>query len=174
VDSKLGRLERGLSVVALVGPPGAGKTLTLVKLAIRHGIAARRPTFVLASPDDRIAAGETLRCYCALLDLPYAAVASAADLPAAYRNCRGDALVLIDTPGFDRPDKAPARELAEVLSRDPLLDTHLVLPQRKNGCWMPSWGPGAGGRLKLSGEYRDDLRKSAGSGIPGGEHGPGQ
>jgi flagellar biosynthesis protein FlhF len=43
VDPALGRPGAGNRVVALVGPPGSGKTATLVKLAACFGIAARKP-----------------------------------------------------------------------------------------------------------------------------------
>src|SRR5437764_568931 len=43
VDARLGRGDGKPRVVALVGPPGSGKTTTLVKLAIQYGLASRRP-----------------------------------------------------------------------------------------------------------------------------------
>ena len=41
-DPTLGRGNSKPSVAALVGPPGAGKTTTLVKLAVRYGLHTRR------------------------------------------------------------------------------------------------------------------------------------
>src|ERR1017187_7526155 len=42
VEPLLGRGEARPRIVALVGPPGCGKTTTLVKLAVNYGLAARR------------------------------------------------------------------------------------------------------------------------------------
>src|SRR5437763_11250850 len=43
VQPVLGRGEAKPHVVALVGPPGCGKTTTLVELAVNYGLASRRP-----------------------------------------------------------------------------------------------------------------------------------
>ena len=49
--------------VALVGPPGAGKTATLAKLAVRFGLAERRPMALIFYDSLRLAASEELRWY---------------------------------------------------------------------------------------------------------------
>jgi signal recognition particle GTPase len=43
VQPMLGRGETRPRIVALVGHPGAGKTTTLVRLAVNYGLASRRP-----------------------------------------------------------------------------------------------------------------------------------
>ncbi len=50
---------RGSSL--LVGPPGSGKTTTLVKLAVNYGLASRRPVLLLSVDTYRVAAAEQLR-----------------------------------------------------------------------------------------------------------------
>jgi hypothetical protein len=44
----LGRADSTPRITALVGPPGAGKTTTLVKLAVHYGLAARRPVMLVS------------------------------------------------------------------------------------------------------------------------------
>ncbi len=56
-------------IVALVGPPGAGKTTSLIKLALRYGLASRRPAILLSADTHRIAAAEQLRAYAAILGI---------------------------------------------------------------------------------------------------------
>lgn len=58
VKPVLGRTESGVRITALVGPPGAGKTTTLVKLAVNYGLACRRPVVLISMDNHRIAAAE--------------------------------------------------------------------------------------------------------------------
>jgi flagellar biosynthesis protein FlhF len=114
-------------VVALVGPPGAGKTTMLAKLAVRYGISARRSTHILSYDSHRIACGEQLRSYAAILGVGFQAVDSAVGLAQSLKeNSRKD-LILIDTPGYSAGDFDLSWELTEFLSTYPHADIHLVL-----------------------------------------------
>lgn len=115
-------------VVVLAGPPGAGKTSALVKLAMREALARRRPAAIVSTDSFRVAASEQLRTYAAILGLPY----SLAETPAALRqavaeNAARD-LVLVDTPGFGRGEREWAAEWARLLEEIPGRETLLVLP----------------------------------------------
>jgi flagellar biosynthesis protein FlhF len=126
-DASLGRAKDGPRVVALVGPPGAGKTATLTKLAVLHGLATRRPTQLLTIDCYRIAAAEQLRSYAAILGVGFQAVETTLALGQALEEHRHKDLVLIDTPGFGPKDMDAAQDLARFLSGRPEIDTHLVL-----------------------------------------------
>jgi flagellar biosynthesis protein FlhF len=116
------------STVAFVGPPGAGKTTTLVKLAITHGLSAGRPVRLISADTQRVGGAEQLRSYAAILGAPFQAVEGTAALAQAVDSAPSKALVLIDTPGY-----SPAmlqelgRDLAAFLSRRQDIDTHLIL-----------------------------------------------
>ena len=118
----------GPRIVALVGPPGAGKTSSLVKLAIRYGLASRRPAILLSVDTHRIAAAEQLRAYAAILGIGCQVLETVAALNQAIEEHAGKGLVLIDTPGWAAAELEAAGPLAGFLAARPDIETHLVLP----------------------------------------------
>jgi flagellar biosynthesis protein FlhF len=113
--------------VALVGPPGAGKTTTLVKLAARYGIARRRSTQILTADVNRIAAADQLRTLAVILGIPCEVTDTPLTLGQQLEAHSAKDLVLIDTPGFGFREMDDASELAVFLATQPEIDTHLVL-----------------------------------------------
>ena len=128
VDPDAGSRIKTQTAVALVGPPGAGKTTTLAKLAIRYGIAARRPLTLISYDAQRLGAAEQLRWYASILGVAFQSVDTNLALSQAIEERRGKGLVLIDTPGFTVRDLAAGCEQAQYLSRREDVETHLVLP----------------------------------------------
>jgi len=114
-------------IVALVGPPGAGKTTMLAKLAVRFGISARRTTHIISYDGHRIASGEQLRSYAAILGVSFEAIDTVGALAQSLKeNSRKD-LILVDTPGYSGRDFDLSWELTKFLSTYPHVDIHLVL-----------------------------------------------
>jgi flagellar biosynthesis protein FlhF len=114
-------------IVALVDPPGAGKTTMLAKLAVRFGISARRTTHIVSYDSHRIASGEQLRSYAAILGVGFEAIDSVGALAQSLKeNSRKD-LVLVDTPGYSAKDFDLSWELTKFLATYPHVDIHLVL-----------------------------------------------
>jgi flagellar biosynthesis protein FlhF len=128
VEPALGRSEARPHVVALVGPPGAGKTTTLVKLAVNYGLGARRPTLLLSMDTYRVAAADQLRSYAAILGVGFQVLETVAALAQALEEHRGKDLILIDTPGLGLNDLDAGAPLARFLSTRQDIDTHLVVP----------------------------------------------
>ncbi|HUO31247.1 MAG TPA: hypothetical protein VMU80_18630 [Bryobacteraceae bacterium] len=115
-------------VTALVGPPGTGKTTTLVKLAIVEGLRAGRPPRMITADTQRIGAAEQLRTFASILGVPFHAVESHAALALAIEAAPLSDLVLIDTPGYDLAcQKHRGANLADLFSGCQNVDTHLVL-----------------------------------------------
>ena len=115
-------------VTALVGPPGSGKTTTIVKLALKYGLTSRRPLQILSTDTCRVAASEKLRAYAAIIGIAFQTVETMAGLAQALEEASGKELVLIDTPGFGPADTDEAAELALFLSRHRLIEVQLVMP----------------------------------------------
>lgn len=125
VDSTLG--IEGSKIIAMVGPPGRGKTTTLIKLAVQFGIAARIPVKLLSMDTYRIAAAEQMRSFASILGVAYQSLETCAALDAALSESHRHGLVFIDTPGYGPQDMDAAEELAGFFARRPDIDRHLVL-----------------------------------------------
>jgi flagellar biosynthesis protein FlhF len=127
VQPVLGRGETRPRIVALVGPPGCGKTTTLVKLAVNYGLAARRPVLLLSIDTYRVAAAEQLRSYSAILGVGFQVVETVAALAQAIEENRGKELIFLDTPGLGPAEMASYSDLAQFLSTRKDIDTQLAV-----------------------------------------------
>ncbi|PWU12373.1 MAG: hypothetical protein C5B51_00730 [Terriglobia bacterium] len=122
IDPVIGR------ITALIGPPGAGKTTCLVKLAVTQGLAARRAVRLISTDNYRIAAAAQLQTYAEVLGVPFTLAETPAALAQAIDAAPNDALVLIDTPGYSAASLAESGfDLAAFLRNRQDIDTHLVL-----------------------------------------------
>ena len=115
-------------ITVLVGPPGAGKTSALVKLAVMRGLAAQRPVRLLSIDHYRIAAADQMRTYAAILGVPFTLVETTLALAQAIDSAPAGTLLLIDTPGLTAASiEEFGQDLAAFLRGRPDIDTHLVL-----------------------------------------------
>jgi flagellar biosynthesis protein FlhF len=127
VKPSLGRSESGVRITALVGPPGAGKTTTLVKLAVNYGLACRRPVVLISMDNHRIAAAEQLRSYAGILGVGFQLLETVSALAQSIEEHRTKDLILIDTPGLGFTELGDSSTLAHFLSTRSDIDTQLTL-----------------------------------------------
>lgn len=92
-----------------VGPPGAGKTTTVAKLAARFALKGT-PVSVISLDTVRAAGVEELAAFTRLLGLDLRTATSPTELKAARADCLAGYPVLIDTAGLNPFDDAEVRE----------------------------------------------------------------
>jgi flagellar biosynthesis protein FlhF len=115
-------------VIIFAGPAGAGKTTTLVKIAIRECLAQRQSVRILSVDPYRVAAHEKLRSLAAIIGVGFSAVNSVQEFSAALEESRSKSVVLVDTPGYSAAEMDGAKEIAGCLGGVANKQTHLVLP----------------------------------------------
>jgi flagellar biosynthesis protein FlhF len=113
------------SIEVFVGPPGAGKTTTIAKIAAQDR-ARRAARWTLVAADGyRVGAVEQLRLYADILSAPFAVARTPQDLERVLGAAKPP--LLVDTAGRS-PDDRGVQDVYAVLAGRAGVRTHLVLP----------------------------------------------
>jgi len=108
-----GKAERP---IMLVGPPGAGKTLTVAKLATRLALKGE-PVSVITTDTDRAGGIEQLAAFTRLLKVDLLEVEDMGALPDALSVRKGAHQVIIDTAGQNPFDPAALGQLGRSIKQ---------------------------------------------------------
>jgi flagellar biosynthesis protein FlhF len=103
-------LGAGEQPLLLIGPPGAGKTLTVAKLATRL-VMAGLPPMVITADGKRAGATEELAAFTKLLGISLIIASHPVTVGRALTRRQPGTPVLIDTPGCNAFDAAQIEEL---------------------------------------------------------------
>jgi flagellar biosynthesis protein FlhF len=113
------------AIEVFVGPPGAGKTTTIAKIAAQDR-ARRTARWTLVAADGyRVGAVEQLRLYADILSASFAVARTPQDLERVLAGSKPP--LLVDTAGRS-PDDRGVQDVYSVLAGRQDVRTHLVLP----------------------------------------------
>ena len=115
------------TVVALIGPPGVGKTTTVAKLATQFSHKEGKAVGLISTDECRLGASSQLKTYAQLAGVPVCLVSSASEMPDALATFADKDLILLDTAGVSVNDNSKVDELQEILDSASPDEVHLVL-----------------------------------------------
>lgn len=113
--------------LAFIGPPGRGKTTTLVKVAVRFGLAQKIPVKIYTAGSHGVYGEEQMARFATILGVPFFACERFDSLSLALNGDQWKGLSLIDTPGISPRDTEELAALACFLRTRPEIETHLIL-----------------------------------------------
>ncbi len=128
VNPEIGKPGAERRIIMFVGPPGAGKTTTVAKLAVRFGLQKRIPVHLLSLDTMRVGGSEQLASYARILGVGFDAIYTTAALGQALEAQGAKKLVLIDSPGYAPAEMDEAAQVARFLHHYPEIEVQLVLP----------------------------------------------
>lgn len=128
---RAGRRGRG-RILALIGPPGAGKTTVAAKLAWHFARRHRRSAVIVAADHQKEGAELGLRSFAASSGIPFRAAAEDRLLRQSLRELRDVDFTIVDTAGPSGPYGDPQTDSGLLPSLPEEAELHLVLPRTMN------------------------------------------
>ena len=117
-------------IISLVGPTGAGKTTTLVKLAAKLIVNDKKRVALITIDNYRIAATEQLKVYARILDVPCHVCRTPLELSDAVKQINAD-YIFVDTSGSSPINNEfinRQKTFLDAIEAQHELETQLVIP----------------------------------------------
>lgn len=114
------------SVVSFIGPPGHGKTLSLIKLAIHSLIASGKTPFIISGASHQAGASARLSAIAEIVGFQYQLIDQPELLSEIISSHTGTS-ILIDTPGFSEFESSEFIRWSRAIRQIPGGQSHLVL-----------------------------------------------
>lgn len=114
--------------VAFVGPPGAGKTTVISKLAAHLKLRGGKRVALLSLDTHRLGASEQIRRFAELIGVPMVHANAVTGVKAALRSLPEHDILLIDTPGVAWRERGRFARLAALLRAARPDEAHLAMP----------------------------------------------
>ena len=120
-------LDKAKLLSIFIGPPGVGKTTTLLKLASYYALEKNRDTAIITTDIYRTGAVEQLKMYGKILDIPIEVAFNVREFERALRRFDSKDVVLIDSAGRNRKDGEYIERLRKFIYTIPLQGLRIYL-----------------------------------------------
>lgn len=107
----LGLPNSKIKAVALVGPPGSGKTTVAMRLALEQGIESAKRTRLAACVDTRPGSTLVLERFCTIFDIDFADCESSREVELAVLNSEKPVTIIDATPSCLTPQLCSLAEI---------------------------------------------------------------
>ncbi len=114
-------------IIALVGPAGVGKTMSIMKLATNKQIIGERTVAIISTDCYRMAASETLQKFQKLTSISVHETKNAEEFSSKIAKLNKIDIILVDTPGNSIQEKKYFSELDTFFQNVPNIKKLLVL-----------------------------------------------
>lgn len=126
IDNEL-VLDKKPKIIALAGPTGVGKTVSIAKLATNYSLKFDNDVAMITLDTYKLGATEQLKSYGEVIDVPAEIAFSADEFRSLVDKHKDKQLILVDTAGKSQRNFKDIQELKQYMDMVPEAEIHLVI-----------------------------------------------